>query len=158
MPGIQIRDCRDSDAAATLQVFLDAVTVTAAADYSPEQIAAWARPEKRSIEEWSAAMQRLAGIVAVIDGRVAGFSDVSAEGDIDMMFVSPDFTRRGVARALLTELESRARTAGTPVLSANVSVTARPFFEHVGFSVEAEQHPVIDGVELTNFRMMKPLG
>ncbi|MDR2997044.1 MAG: GNAT family N-acetyltransferase, partial [Microbacterium sp.] len=96
MPGIQIRDYRDSDAETTLQVFLDAVTVTAAADYSPEQIAAWARPEKRSIEEWSAAMRRLAGIVAVVDGRVAGFSDVSAEGYIDMMFVSPAFTRRGV--------------------------------------------------------------
>ncbi|MDR2997660.1 MAG: GNAT family N-acetyltransferase, partial [Microbacterium sp.] len=101
--------------------------------------------------------RRLAGIVAVVDGRVAGFSDVSAEGYIDMMFVSPAFTRRGVARALLAEVESRALAAGTAALMANVSVTARPFFEHAGFSVEAEQHPVIDGIELTNFRMTKPL-
>ncbi|MFC4139013.1 MULTISPECIES: GNAT family N-acetyltransferase [unclassified Microbacterium] len=158
MSGVLIRDYRDADAAATLRVFIDAVTVTAAEDYSPEQIAAWARPEKRGLADWSAAMHRLAGIVAVVDGQVAGFSDVNAAGYIDMMFVSPSFARRGLARALLTELETRARDAGATGLSSNVSITARPFFEHAGFVVEAEQHPVIDGIELTNFRMTKALG
>lgn len=154
---IVIRDYREQDAAATLAVFLDAVTITASADYSAAQISAWARPQDRSVEEWNEARRRLSTIVAVVDGQIAGFSDVSVSGYIDMMFVSPAFARRGIARALMTEIESRATDAGTGSLSANVSITARPFFEHVGFVVEAEQHPVIDGIELTNFRMAKSL-
>ncbi|WP_245958612.1 GNAT family N-acetyltransferase [Microbacterium bovistercoris] len=157
MSEIVIRDYRDEDAATTLAVFLDAVTITASADYSAAQIAAWARPAQRSIDGWNEARRRRGTVVAVVDGRVAGFSDVSASGDIDMLFVSPAFARRGVARALMAELESRAMDAGAAGLSADVSITARPFFERVGFAVEAEQHPVIEGIELTNFRMARPL-
>lgn len=151
----RIRDYRSEDAEATRAVFLQAVTVTAAVDYSAEQIAAWARP--RSLDDWAAAMERRAGIVAAVDAEIAGFSDVSVDGYVDMLFVSPRFTRRGIATALLAEIERRARDAETPALSADVSVTARPFFEQAGFVVEAEQHPVVDGVELTNFRMTKQL-
>ena len=74
-----------------------------------------------------------------------------------MMFVSPDFARRGVARTLMTFLEGRARRCSADQLSADVSITARPFFESSGFRVDAEQHPVTNGVVMTNFRMTKVL-
>ena len=95
--------------------------------------------------------------MAVVDGRVAGFSDVSAAGYVDMMFVSPRHGRQGVGHALMTFLEKRALAASADQMSADVSLTARPFFEAHGFVVEAEQHPVIDGVQMTNFHMTKPL-
>ncbi|MEO7124135.1 MAG: GNAT family N-acetyltransferase [Lacisediminihabitans sp.] len=60
---------------------------------------------------------------------------------------------RGVARQLLEHLEAQARSERTPMLSADVSITARPFFERHGFTVEAKQHPVKAGVELTNYKM-----
>jgi len=50
-------------------------------------------------------------------------------------------------------VEVLARSEGTPALSADVSITARRFFERHSFTVEAEQHPVKAGVELTNYRM-----
>ena len=40
-------------------------------------------------------------------------------------------------------------------LKADVSITARPFFEFYGFTVEAEQHPVKAGVQLTNAKMKR---
>ena len=43
-PAVVIRPYGEADAAATLAIFLAAITETAAADYSPEQIQAWARP------------------------------------------------------------------------------------------------------------------
>lgn len=43
-------------------------------------------------------------------------------------------------------------------LSADVSITARPFFERRGFEVVTEQHPVTAGVRMTNFHMAKSLG
>ncbi|NRD09354.1 GNAT family N-acetyltransferase [Rathayibacter agropyri] len=146
---VTIRPYVEDDAIGTLAVFLAAVTETAAADYSPAQTRAWAG--ERNLPTWHAAMQTRHAFVATIGGELAGFSDVSAAGWIDMMFVAPRFLRRGVASRLLAHAEA----AGTPELAADVSITARPFFEHHGFTVVAEQHPVRAGVELTNYRMLK---
>lgn len=147
----------EADAADTLAVFTAAITTTASADYSPEQIRAWAQPGTRDLRSWGAAMSSRDTVVATIDGEVAGFSDARLDGYIDMMFVSPEYARRGVAKRLLAFVEARARSAGARELTSDASITARPFFERHGFSVTAEQHPVRDGVELTNYRMNKAL-
>ncbi len=154
---VVIRPYQHSDAAETLAVFISAVTETAAADYTAEQVQAWAQPERRDPDTWHTAMRARNSIVATIGGELAGFSDVSSDGYVDMMFVSPRHQRRGVAHQLLAHVEAHARREGTPELSANVSITARPFFERHGFTVEAEQHPVKAGVELINYRMRKDL-
>jgi putative acetyltransferase len=154
---VTVRDYDPPDAPRTLDVFLDAVTITASGDYSPEQIASWAGPRDREIEAWDSARAECGTVVAILDGDIAGFSDVSADGYIHMLFVSPRFGRRGVASALLVEIERRARRLGAISLSTNASITARLFFEHHGFVLVAQQHPVIRGISLTNYRMLKPL-
>lgn len=156
-PVVVIRRYGHADAAETLAIFLAALTETAAADYSPKQIRAWARPEARELSAWHAAMQERNSYVATLDGAPAGFSDVDSEGHIDMMFVAPRYLRRGVARQLIGYLEAHARQEQLTELTANVSITARPFFERSGFTVEGEYHPVTAGVQLTNFKMKKKL-
>ena len=152
-----VRGYRSGDAAATLAIFIAAVTEIAAGDYSPEQVRAWARPDHRDLTEWDRQRTDRNTYVAVIAEEVVGFSDVSETGYVDMMFVSPMYVRRGVARTLLGELERRARGAGVARLTADVSITARPFFEQFGFHVVATQHPVTGGVRMTNFHMVKCL-
>lgn len=154
---IHIRPYQDADAAATLAVFLAAITDTASADYTAEQIDAWANPAGRNLKTWHGAMLARGSFVATIEGDLAGFSDVSQDGYVDMMFVAPRYLRRGVARQLVNHIETRARLAGTHELTADVSITARPFFERQGFIVETEQHPVKAGVRMTNFHMRKSL-
>ena len=154
---VTVRPYRAIDAEGTLTVFLDAVTVTAANDYSPEQVSAWSAPQERDLTEWNLARTGLGTVVAIIDGELAGFSDVSADGYIHMMFVASRFGRRGVAHDLLAALEQRAHSLGVSSLSTNASITARPFFERNGFVVVAEQFPVTRGVGMRNFRMAKPL-
>ncbi len=145
-PIIQIRAYRSEDADGTLAVFLAAVIETASADYSPEQIRVWSRPEHRNVTDWHRARSSLNTYVAVVDGEIAGFSDVDRDGHIEMMFVSPRYARRGAAKGLLAVLEEIARERGARRLSADVSITARPFFESQGFVLQAEQHPVVSGV------------
>ncbi|WP_251036589.1 GNAT family N-acetyltransferase [Arthrobacter sp. ISL-28] len=89
--------------------------------------------------------------------EVAGFSGVGDDGYIDMMFVAPRFGRCGVAGALLAHLHDIAVAASASELYTNASITARPFFEKHGFTVVTEQHPVIRGMEMANYRMMRPL-
>lgn len=154
---VRVRAYTSADAETTLRIFQEAITVTAAADYTPEQITAWARPEMLDLLTWDQSMHRRNSYVAIAGEQIAGFADVSEDGYIDMMYVAPRFTRRGVGRELLAFLENVAWRFSPQRLTANVSVTARPFFEAVGFHVEAEQHPVVNGVVLTNFRMTKQL-
>ncbi|WP_243400291.1 GNAT family N-acetyltransferase [Arthrobacter glacialis] len=154
---IDIHPYGRADAADTMAIFLAAVTETAAADYSPEQIQAWARPEARELSTWHAAMHGRNSYVATVDGEPAGFSDIDPQGYIDMMFVAPRYLRLGVARQLLGHVESKARADHLTALTADVSITARPFFERHGFVVEAKQHPVMVGVQLTYYAMKKNL-
>jgi putative acetyltransferase len=147
-----LRDYGDLDARATLDVFLRAIRQTASADYSPEQVAVWARDDI-DVESWAAKRTAAGTIVAVVDGVVAGFTDVDGSGYIDMMFVDPRCARRGVASALLARVFDVANERKVDELSVHASVTARPFFERHGFFVIEEQHPIRDGVTMVNFRM-----
>lgn len=155
---LHVRPYRHADAVATLNVFLDAVQITASADYTRLQVAAWARPERRDLAEWHRRLSARETIVAIVCERVVGFSDVSTDGLIDMMFVAPEFGRRGVATALLGAVIARAVELGLARVHADVSVTARPFFERAGFGVVRKQHPIVDGVTMTNFHMERMLG
>lgn len=150
---MKIRTYAESDAHATLDVFLSAITQTAALNYTQEQTDAWARPNERNIDQWNTVRNSLNTIVADINGHVAGFSDVSDSGYIDMMFVAPEFGRRGVASALLSHLQRQAISQGTSELTTHASITARPFFERHGFTVIAEQHPITNGVQMVNYQM-----
>ena len=153
---MSLRAYDESDAEATLRVFLRAVRVTASKDYSPEQIAAWGSDDI-SLDVWAVKRLQTDTVVAVEGDEVLGFSDVDDSGYIDMMFVDPAVTRRGVASALLEHVTRVAREHGAVELTTYASLTARPFFEKHGFVVVEERRPVLRGVSLTNFSMRKPL-
>lgn len=150
--GVILRDYESADGQATLDVFLEAIRQTASGDYSPAQIAVWARDDI-DVETWAAKRSAAGTIVAVVDDAVAGFTDLDDSGYIDMMFVAPWFARRGIASALLDRVFELASERGVDELSVHASLTARPFFERHGFSVIEEQHPIRDGVTMVNFRM-----
>lgn len=147
----------DSDGGITRTIFMQAVTLTAANDYTARQIDAWAAPEDRPLGEWNRDRLEANTLVAVVGGMVMGFTDIRETGYIDMLFVSPRFERRGIGSTLLAEAEHRARIAEAPLLFSNVSITARPFFEAHGFVTTATQHPIVRGVPLKNYRMTKRL-
>jgi len=48
--------------------------------------------------------------------------------------VDPLFSSLGIARRLVTEIESRARRAGFATLTARSPVTVAPFFQHLGYT------------------------
>jgi GNAT superfamily N-acetyltransferase len=81
-----------------------------------------------------------AHIAGIIDGHVAGFTDLDDHGYIDMLFVDPDFGRHGVASALLASVVALARQRGTVALTTYASLTAKPLFERHGFVVTEERH------------------
>jgi putative acetyltransferase len=92
-----------------------------------------------------------------MEDRIAGFSDLEPDGHVDMLYVHPDFQRRGIARALLQHIEKSARALDLRRLYTEASITARPAFEAVGFRVIVPQTVTVRGESMTNYRMEKRL-
>jgi putative acetyltransferase len=151
---ITIRHFENGDEAALWQVFFSAIHETASADYTPEQINAWA-PEVVDFARWASRIWSISPFVAERDGEIVWYADVQSNGYIDHFFVSPALSRQGVGSLLMRKIHDTAIVRGIESLFADVSVTARPFFEKWGFEVEASQAVPIRGVILNNFRMRK---
>ncbi len=155
-PDYIIRRYTPSDLQELAAVFYDSVRKLGRRDYTLEQVIAWAPDDI----DWEARARRHGSRptwVAQSAGQVVGFADLEASGHIDLIFVRADWQGRGVASALLLEIERAAGGLGIERLFAEVSLTARPFFERRGFRVIARQSVAIRGQELANFRMEKSL-
>jgi putative acetyltransferase len=77
-----------ADADATLEVFRRAVHVTAAGQYSREQLRAWAPPELDPAR-WAELRGAVRGWVAEMDARVVGFMDLDRPDHLGMLYVDP---------------------------------------------------------------------
>lgn len=144
------------DAAALADLFLASVTTLTAAHYDAAQRAAWASSAD-DVASFGARLARGTTLVAVHDGECVAFGQLWPFDHVEMLYVAPGWTRRGLAAALLARLEHVAREQGASVLSADASALARPVFERAGFSLVAQQTVRRGDVSLPRFQLCKPL-
>lgn len=142
----KIRPYGERDFATLCAIFLRAIKETASADYSPRQIAAWAQVDEARWRQKIAASRVL---VAVKEASPVGFI-TTVDDYIDLLFVSPDYSRQGIASALLKRRPER-------VLTVEASITAKPFFERHGFSVIEQQQVEARGERFLNYRMRREI-
>lgn len=154
---ILIRSYREGDAPELGQVFHRAVHEGAASHYSEAERLAWspAPPASRAWEE------RLAGaetVVAETAGHLVGVMSLDLDrAYLDLAFVLPGMSGRGVGNVLYAVLEGRARATGVTRIETEASLRAEGFFLGRGFQVEARQQVERRGVLLSNARMTKTL-
>ena len=149
-----VREYKASDLEAVIALFGRSVREIAARDYSSAQISAWA-PQVPDWPGWSKRLSEGATFVCQRKGQIAGFARVEDNGYLDLLYVHPEFQRQGIARSLLEGVLAWAKSHGISRLTSDVSVTARPFFEQIGFLV-VEPHVVeLRGVSFHNFRMKR---
>jgi len=156
LPSVILRPYREQDAAATRAVFERAVRITASANYTSQQIEAWAPVDLDASAGTAWAAARAAAtvtIVAVADTRIVGFSDLVDGTLLDMLYVDPDLSRRGVGSALIAQIVSLARDDGASAVETYASHTARPLFERHGFVVIEQRASVVRQVAMTNLKM-----
>lgn len=90
-----IREYRISDCRETAMLFYNTVHTTNAKDYSQEQIDVWACAHM-DLEQWDKSLQEHYSLVAVEEGRIIGFGDVTLAGYLDRLYVHPDFKGTGL--------------------------------------------------------------
>ncbi len=151
---IHIRKLQPGDEPALWRVFYSAVHGTASAHYRPEQLAVWA-PDNADPAAWEKRVRSIEPFVAEREGTIIGYADLQPSGYIDHFFVAAEAGRQGVGSQLMVRIHEQAIDFGIDELYSHVSITARPFFEHWGFTVEVEQTVELRGIELTNYVMRK---
>ena len=146
-----LRDYRQEDCPGMARLFYDTVHAVNAADYSPDQLSAWAAGEV-DLAAWNASFLAHRTIVAETAGVILGFGDMDAAGYLDRLYVHKDYQRQGIATAICDALESGCDGSE---FTTHASITAKPFFENRGYTVIRCQQVWRCGVWLTNFGMGK---
>ncbi|WP_038881837.1 MULTISPECIES: GNAT family N-acetyltransferase [Vibrio] len=153
---IIIRDFQEEDAPKLWALFFNTVRNVNRRDYTEQQVKAWAQ-EGFDSQLWLKKMVSIQPFVAVLDGVIVGYSDVQPSGLVDHFFCHHEYQGQGVGRALMTHVLEQAKAKGLTRIYSEVSVTARPFYEHMGFIVVNEQQIEVRGATLTNYVMERRL-
>lgn len=151
-----IREFREQDAPILWALFYNTIRNINLRDYTERQVKAWA-PDEFDAQLWLKKMTAIQPFVAELDGVIVGYSDVQPSGLVDHFFCHHEYQGQGVGRALMTHVIKQAEAKGLDRIYSEVSITARPFYEHVGFTVVNEQQIEVRGAKLTNYVMERHL-
>ena len=155
-PAITLRPATDADLNEMRELYRGTISTVCANDYDAAQRAVWSSTADNA-ERWANLIKEQHVLLAISDGKIAGFSSLRDGDYLDFMYVHKDCQRMGVAETLLKAIEQKALEMGCTVITSDVSKTARPFFERKGYTVLAEQVNQRQGVELINYKMKKDL-
>lgn len=151
---MHIRKANESDVDEITDLFYNTIQHVNIRDYSQKQVDDWSSWHENT-DRWISKIREQYFIVAVSDDVIVGFASLAVDGYLDFMFVHKDFQRQGVATLLLYEIEKKAIEQGSTSVYSEVSITARPFFESKGYSVEKEQLKKSRNEYMINFVMRK---
>lgn len=150
---VRLRDYRLDDVQALACIYFNTIHRINTTHYTQEQVDAWAPKSSLETEGWAKKFLRTKPIVAVVGDQVVGFAEFEPNGHIDCFYCHHEWIGKGVGFALMDEILSRAKRQNISRIFAEVSITAKPFFERQGFVVITEQTIIRKGVELTNYKM-----
>ncbi len=132
-----------------IMIFQSAIRMSCSKDYSDEQLNAWLSNIDKI--RWHKMYSKHYTLIATIDKNLVGFGDITDNGYLNMLYVHPDFQKKGVATFICDSLESHVNSD----IYVDASITAKPFFLNRNYQVIQKQTVYRNGIPLTNFKMIK---
>ena len=108
-----LREYRPGDCREMAALFYDTVHTVNTRDYTPAQLDAWADGQP-DLDAWDRSFRAHTTLVAVADGRIVGFGDMTGDGYLDRLYVHKDWQGRGVATPVRPAGSRRAGAGGDP--------------------------------------------
>ena len=138
-----------------IDLFYETVHLVSIKDYNQTQLDAWA-PRNVDSEKWR---ERISNnyLFIVKYENIVGFSELSSNGCIEMLYVHKDYLKRGIGKKLLNLMIKKARELNINEIFTDASITAKPFFESQGFKVIKKQIKTFNNVDFINYQMKKAL-
>lgn len=152
----KIRLFEPRDAEPIARLFQETVREVNIRDYSSRQVKAWA-PDDIYFRNWIEVCSSRFTYIAEVEGEIAGFGELEPNGHIDCFYCHKNYQRRGVGSSIYRAIESKARELAIARLFTEASITAKPFFQRMGFSVIARQEVTRREETFINYAMEKLL-
>ncbi|MEG2543787.1 MAG: GNAT family N-acetyltransferase [Longicatena sp.] len=151
---MNVRKYKSTDCIEMANLFYESVHTINAKDYTKSQLDAWTT-RKIDIAAWNKSFLGHNTLVAEENNNIVGFGDMDSNGYLDRLFVHKDYQDKGIATAIIVELERHAEIHGIAIFSTHASISAKPFFEKLGYYVVSKNKVVRNDVELINYIMEK---
>jgi putative acetyltransferase len=135
---IVFRKGKIEDAVELHLLFIETISTVCAADYNSLQIEAWIA-NRKDIEPWQETLQNEFVLVAQQQNKIVGFATLKQGSYLNLFYVHRNYQRQGIAKQLLAKIEEEVRQLKEKTITADVSITAKAFFEQADFSLLQEQ-------------------
>lgn len=156
MENVRYRNGNIQDLFQLQELFRESITNVCNKDYTDAQIKKWAsgsEDEKR----WEKIINQQLVILAEFNQTIIGFGTLDHHNCIDLLYVCSKYLRMGIAKQIYFRLEEFALNRKAKKLISHVSITAKPFFESLGFVMLSENVIKRDEVEFRNYTYEKIL-
>lgn len=152
-----LRKYKSDDCLNLLKLFYDTVRTVNKKDYNNKQLSVWAPDNyiEEKYDIWQKSLSENFTIIAEINGEIAGFGDIEKTGYLNRLFIHKDYQHMGIASAIVKELEEYAEKICICTIITEASITAKPFFEKLGYTLIKEQQVERKEIFLTNYVMKK---
>lgn len=151
---MKIRLFEKQDAEQIARLFHETVREVNIGDYSICQVIAWA-PDDIHFRNWVEVCSSRFTYVADDRGVMAGFGELEPNGHIDCFYCHKNYQRCGVGSQIYRAIEAKAVELPVNRLFTEASITAKPFFERMGFSIVKKQEVTRRGETFINYVMEK---
>ena len=153
---MKIRLFHEQDAEQIAQLFQQTVREVNSCDYSLAQVKAWA-PDNIYWRNWAKIGAERFTYVADDHGIIAGFGELEVNGHIDCFYCHKNYQRMGIGSQIYQAIEAKAQELVINRLYTEASITAKPFFLNMGFSIIKKQQVQRRGETFVNYAMEKIL-
>ncbi|MEI5993432.1 GNAT family N-acetyltransferase [Candidatus Enterococcus mansonii] len=153
MIGFKLRDYQQSDLQAMVTLFNTTVRAINKKDYTEKQIEQWIQsiPDDKKLDQTFSSSYTC---IAQLGNKMLGFGSISDSGYLEYLYVDREWIGYGIGKKLATNLIDHALKAGAKKITVHSSITAKPFFESLGFVVVEQRNNYRSNVLLINYLMV----
>jgi putative acetyltransferase len=154
---LEIRLARENDIAEIAALHEASIRRVCSPSYSAVQIDEWVHHQNE--ERYRQSLRERVFLVAVDRGHLVGFGAVNpSAGLLNMLYVAPEATGRGVGTELLRALEDAARANGVTSLRLESTLNGAGFYESRGWRRgERVTHTFPSGVVVASIEFTREL-
>ena len=156
---IESRAAEEQDAEAACQVLRRSISELCIADHHNDEkvLSAWLRNKTpANVRTWIIS-DKYFSLVALRDSCICGFAMISREGEIQLLYGSPEVHHLGAGKLMLRALEQQALRWNLNKVFLTSTLTAKAFYERNGFKPHEPSIPPTSALKNV-FPMAKVVG
>ena len=130
MTTLRVRKYQEKDAGDLSKIYYNTIHQICKSNYNEEQLNAWAPSDLvEYYSGWKEKLAKIKPLIATIGKQIVGFAEFEENGHIDCFYVHHQFQGKKIGSKLIEEIEKIAKQKNISKIYAEVSITAKPFFE-----------------------------